>query len=98
MPQHKTINLQDCIAHAKSRCMDDMRAMLDDHNSDEWSKTDWESFKTLCAMIAMPDNKFETLAALSVNYFNGHMDTLFEDGTMSKALRGYNVAMLCANV
>lgn len=88
--EKNTITLNDLISISKDRLWDDLRGFLDD-NCDTGgfgvlNPSQREQLRGMFTLLAMPDDQPETLAALSVNYFNGVDDHLFEDHVLGKGL------------
>ena len=78
------MEIRDMISHAKDRLMDDLRDLLKEH-TEHYSKipdADRRTLETMCRLLALPDDAEETLAALSISYWNGRRDTLWERADM----------------
>ena len=73
-------DLECMIAYAKDRVIDDLTELLDHllhyPYKDEVLKS---KLLRLTRLLSMPDNEPETLAALSISYWNGNKDTIWEN-------------------
>ena len=91
----KPATLKDMIAWAKDRLVDDIRDFMTNYprvcfvNNPETEEE--VALRRMCALLALPDDAEETLAALSVSYWNGCEDTYWEHAMLpSSGFVGFN--------